>query len=131
MTRPKTKKTSRYRSQLEERVADLLIELGVTYDYETTKIPYTIPHNYYPDFILPNGIILECKGYWEASDRRKIKSVKEQNPDIDLRMVFQAPFNTISKKSKTTYAKWCEQHDIPWTSFKNIPLDWLINRERK
>ena len=131
MTRPKTKKTSRYRSQLEERVADLLIELGVTYDYETTKIPYTIPHNYYPDFILPNGIILECKGYWEASDRRKIKSVKEQNPDIDLRMVFQSPFNTISKKSKTTYAQWCENQGIPWTSFKNIPLEWLLDNDRK
>ena len=131
MTRPKTKKTSRYRSQLEERVADLLIELGVTYDYETTKIPYTIPHNYYPDFILPNGVILECKGYWEASDRRKIKSVKEQNPDIDLRMVFQSPFNTISKKSKTTYAQWCENQGIPWASFKNIPLDWLVDNDRE
>ena len=131
MTRPKTKKTSRYRSQLEEKVADLLIELGVTYDYETTKIAYTIPHNYYPDFILPNGIILECKGYWEASDRRKIKSVKEQNPDIDLRMVFQSPFNTISKKSKTTYAQWCENQGIPWASFKNIPLDWLVDNDRE
>jgi hypothetical protein len=131
MTRPKTKKTSRYRSKLEEKVADLLIELGVTYDYETTKIAYTIPHNYYPDFILPNGIILECKGYWEASDRRKIKSVKEQNPDIDLRMVFQSPFNTISKKSKTTYAQWCENQGIPWASFKNIPLDWLVDNDRE
>ena len=125
MTRQPKKKTSRYRSQLEEKVADLLIKLGVTYDYETVKLAYTIPHNYYPDFILPNGVILECKGYWDAADRRKIKSVKEQNPDIDLRMVFQSPFNTISKKSKTTYAKWCEQRGIPWTSFQDIPLDWL------
>ena len=123
MTKPK--KTSRYRSQLEKKVADLLLNLDVTYDYETVKLAYTIPHNYYPDFILPNGVILECKGYWDAADRRKIKSVKEQNPDIDLRMVFQSPFNTISKKSNTTYAKWCEQRDIPWTSFQDIPLDWL------
>ena len=125
MTRQPKKKTSRYRSQLEDKVADLLIGLGIKYDYETIKVSYTIPHNYYPDFILPNGVILECKGYWDSADRRKIKSVKEQNPDIDLRMVFQSPFNTISKKSKTTYAKWCEKHDIPWTSFQDIPLDWL------
>ena len=125
MTRPK-KKTSKFRSQLEERVADLLTELGITYDYETTKIAYEIQHLYCPDFILPNGIVLECKGYWDSADRRKIKSVKEQNPDIDLRMVFQSPFNTISKKSKTTYAKWCEQRGIPWTSFHEIPLEWLI-----
>ena len=126
MTRQPKKKTSRYRSQLEEKVADLLLNLDVKYDYETVKLAYTIPHNYYPDFILPNVVILECKGYWDAADIRKIKSVKEQNPDIDLRMVFQSPFNTISKKSKTTYAQWCERYDIPWTSFQNIPLDWLI-----
>tara|TARA_B100001063_G_scaffold178669_1_gene167643 strand:+ start:290 stop:643 length:354 start_codon:yes stop_codon:yes gene_type:complete len=115
-----------FRSGLEERVADLLVELGISYEYETTKIDYTIEHVYTPDFILPNGVVLETKGFWEPEDRRKIKAVKAQNPDLDLRMVFQAPFNKISKKSKTTYAKWCERHDIPWTSFHNIPLEWLI-----
>jgi predicted nuclease of restriction endonuclease-like RecB superfamily len=120
------KKISKFRSGLEEKVADLLSELGIVYEYETKKIPYVIQHNYTPDFILPNSVILECKGYWDAADRRKVKQVKKDNPDIDLRMVFQSPFNTISKRSKTTYAQWCEKLDIPWTSFNNIPLDWLI-----
>ena len=62
----------------------------------------------------------------KAAHRRKIKAVIEQHPEIDLRMVFQAPFNKISKKSKTTYAKWCDKHGIPWCSFSNIPLEWLI-----
>jgi len=120
------KKTSKYRSGLEERVADLLDGLGITYQYESEKLSYTIEHNYTPDFVLPNYTYLETKGYWDAADRRKVLAVKKANPEIDLRMVFQAPYNTISKKSKTTYAKWCEKHDIPWTSFHNIPLDWLI-----
>ena len=115
-----------FRSGLEEKIADLFVELGVKYEYEPHKVPYQIQFNYTPDFLLPNGVYLEAKGYWEAEDRRKIKAVKQQHPELDLRMVFQAPFNTISKKSKTTYAKWCEKHDIPWTSFTNIPLDWLI-----
>lgn len=115
-----------FRSGLEERVAELLFELGVKYEYESTQVPYIIRHNYTPDFVLPNGVYLETKGYWEASDRRKIKAVKIQNPDLDIRMVFQSPYNKISKSSKTTYAKWCDRHDIPWTSFHNIPLDWLI-----
>ena len=115
-----------FRSGLEEKVADLMVELGVKYEYESTKVPYQIQHNYTPDFLLPNGVYLECKGYWEAEDRRKIKAVKQQHPEIDLRMVFQSPFNKISKKSKTTYAQWCEKHNIPWTSFANIPLDWLV-----
>ena len=120
------KKTSKFRSRLEEQVADLLSELGISYEYESTKVPYTIQHNYHPDFVLPNHVYLETKGYWDAADRRKVLAVKLDNPDIDLRMVFQAPYNKISKKSKTTYAMWCEKHDIPWTSFHNIPLDWLI-----
>lgn len=115
-----------FRSRLEEKVADLLVELGVKYEYESTKVPYVIQHNYTPDFLLPNGVYLECKGYWDADDRRKIKAVKTLHPEIDLRMVFQAPFNTISKKSKTTYAKYCEKLGIPWTSYANIPLEWLI-----
>ena len=122
----KKKKDTKFRSGLEEKVADLLSELGVSYEYESKKISYVIQHHYTPDFVLPNHVILECKGYWDAADRRKIKQVKKDNPDLDLRMVFQSPFNTISKKSKTTYAKWCEKLDIPWTSFHNIPLDWLI-----
>ena len=115
-----------FRSGLEERVADLLVELGVKYEYESTKVPYVIQHNYTPDFILPNGIWLECKGYWDSADRKKIKSVIQQNPDVDLRMVFQAPYNTISKKSKTTYAAWCDRQGIKWTSFANIPITWLM-----
>jgi len=119
-------KPIKFRSKLEERIADLLEGLGVSYESESTKVPYTIQHHYYPDFILPNKTYLEAKGYWDAADRRKVLAVKKDNPDIDIRMVFQAPYNTISKKSKTTYAQWCERHDIPWTHFHDIPLDWLV-----
>jgi hypothetical protein len=107
-----------FRSGLEERVADLLCNLGVSYEYESTRVPYVIQHNYTPDF-------LECKGYWDPEDRRKIKAVKKQNPDLDIRMVFQSPYNKISKKSKTTYAMWCDRLDIPWCEFHSIPINWL------
>ncbi len=122
----KKKKTSKFRSGLEEQVAKLLEGLGVTYEYESTRVPYTIQHHYSPDFVLPNHVLLETKGYWDAKDRRKILAVKKDNPYLDLRMVFQSPYNKINKNSKTTYAKWCEKHDIPWTSYHNIPLEWLI-----
>ena len=122
----KRDKPIKFRSKLEEEVALLLSGLGVSYEYESAKIPYTIKHNYHPDFHLTNNVYLEIKGYWDPEDRRKVLAVKKDNPDIDLRMVFQAPYNTISKKSKTTYAKWCEKHDILWTSYKDIPLAWLV-----
>ena len=122
----KKKKEPKFRSKLEEKVATLLKELGVSYEYESTQVPYVIQHNYTPDFLLPNHVYLETKGYWDAADRRKVLAVKRDNPYIDLRMVFQSPYNTISKKSKTTYAQWCDKHDIPWTSYKDIPIDWLV-----
>jgi len=120
------KKTSKFRSQLEENIAKLLDGLGVSFEYESEKLGYTIEHSYTPDFVLPNYTYLEAKGYWSPADRRKILSVKKDNPDIDLRMVFQSPYNKINKKSKTTYAQWCEKHDIPWSSYQNIPIDWLV-----
>ena len=102
-----------FRSGLEERVADLLCELGVTYEYESTKVPYVIQHSYTPDFLLPNGVFLECKGYWDPEDRRKIKAVKTQSPELDIRMVFQSPFNKISKKSKQMHQESDFHRDKP------------------
>tara|TARA_R100001594_G_scaffold147718_1_gene201258 strand:+ start:1274 stop:1624 length:351 start_codon:yes stop_codon:yes gene_type:complete len=115
-----------FRSKLEEKVSDLLCSLGIDYEYEATKVDYQITHYYVPDFILPNGIALECKGYWDSIDRRKVKNVIDQNPQLDLRMVFQSPYNKITKRSKTTYAKWCDRHNIKWCAFHTIPIEWLV-----
>lgn len=114
-----------FRSGLEEKVADLLTNLGVDYEYESTKVPYVLMCNYTPDFLLPNGIYLETKGHLTEEDRRKMKAVKAANPDLDIRFVFQSPYNKIYKGSKTTYAKWSEQNNFPWCSFHSIPIAWL------
>ena len=86
-----------FRSGLEEKVADLLVELGVSYNYECVSYPYTIKHLYTPDFVLDNGVILEIKGYWDPPSRRKIRQVIKDNPKIDLRMVFQDPYKRIQE----------------------------------
>ena len=122
----KNKEQPKYRSNLEKDIANLLEGLGVSFQYESEKLSYTIEHNYTPDFVLPNYVYLEAKGYWDSADRRKILAVKKANPDADIRMIFQSPYNTISKRSKTTYAQWCDRHDIPWTSYKDIPIEWLV-----
>ena len=98
----KHNKPIKFRSKLEEDIANLLEGLGVSYEYESSKVSYSIQHHYTPDFVLPNYTYLEAKGYWSPSDRRKVLAVKKQNPELDLRMVFQSPYNKISKKSKTT-----------------------------
>ena len=82
---------TKFRSGLEERIADLFSNLGVIYEYEPIRIAYTLQCQYCPDFVLPNGVHIEAKGLWESADRRKILQVKKDNPDLDLRMVFQSP----------------------------------------
>ena len=113
------------RSKLEEKVAQLLNELGVSFEYESTKVPYILQCNYTPDFLLPNGVYLETKGHLTPEDRRKMLAVKKNNPDLDIRFVFQAPYNRIEKRSKTTYAAWCEKHDFKWCAYHSIPIEWL------
>lgn len=115
----------KYRSNLEKEVASLLSQLGVSFEYESTKIPYILTCNYTPDFLLPNGTYLETKGHLTPEDRRKMIAVKKNNPDLDIRFVFQSPHNKISKGSKTTYAKWCEKNGFQWCAAHSIPITWL------
>ena len=78
-----TKKKKTFRSKLEQSVAEILDQVGAKYEYENQQVAYTIQHLYNPDFCLVNGVMLETKGYWDAEDRRKIKAVMRDNPDID------------------------------------------------
>lgn len=114
-----------YRSRLEERLARWMEVNNLPFEYETLKLDYTVKAVYTPDFILPNGVILEAKGYFKPEDRRKMVAVKKQHPELDIRLVFQAPYNTLTKHSKTTYAQWAEKYGFPWTIYTNIPLEWF------
>ena len=112
------------RSRLEEQVAELLTNLKVEYGYEPDKFNYVIEAKYTPDFKV-GDIYLETKGFFKPADRRKMLAVKKCNPDLDVRLVFQAPYNKISKNSKTTYAAWAEKNGFQWCPYYDIPLDWL------
>ena len=114
-----------YRSRLEEKLARWFELNGHQFEYETLKLNYTLSAVYTPDFILPNGVILEAKGYFKPEDRRKMLAVKKQHPTLDIRLVFQAPYNTLTKTSKTTYAKWAEKNGFLWAASHDIPLDWF------
>lgn len=117
------------RSGFEKRVAQFLDAKKVKYDYERHKIKYVEPatnRTYTPDFVLPNGIHIECKGRFTPADRRKTALVLEQFPELDLRLVFMRD-NTLSKNSRTTYSAWCEQRKIKCcvSPSGEIPKEWL------
>ena len=118
---------NRYRSGFESKLANQLKRSGVDFEYETLSIEYQRLSTYTPDFILPNGIIIEAKGVWTVEDRAKHLLVREQHPHLDIRMVFMRASNKINKKSKTTYAMWCEKKGIKYAD-KVIPKSWLSQK---
>lgn len=121
-----------FRSGLEDDVAKMLTEAGVPFTYEKTKIRYIKPaseHQYTPDFVLDNGIIVETKGRFLVADRKKHLLIKRQHPELDIRLVFSNSKQKLAKGSYTTYAQWCEKNGFLYAD-KTIPQHWL-NEQRK
>lgn len=116
-----------YRSGLEEKVGTELEQAGVKAEYEPFRIPYTIPeskHHYTPDYVLPNGIIIETKGRFMAADRKKHTLIQKQHPGLDIRFVFGNPNAKLRKGSPTTYADWCEKNGFKYAG-KSVPTEWV------
>ena len=92
-----------YRSGFEHKVSEKLTECKVKFGYETTQIKYIKPethHKYTVDFTLPNGILVETKGRWVLEDRKKHLLIKEQHPELDIRIVFQNPRGKLERVVK-------------------------------
>ena len=104
-----------YKSKFEEVVAEFY---GLHETYETEKITYTLQNRYNPDFKLAEDVYLEAKGFFKPSDRRKMLEVIKQHPEKIFIMFFQDSRVKLTRKSKTTYADWCEKHNIPWFCWK-------------
>jgi hypothetical protein len=127
-----------FRSAFEYNVATQLKEAKIAFEYEPRdkKMQYHITlsgtcvecgcekiiqrHEYLPDFLLKNNVILETKGIWSAEDRRKMLAVIRENSDLKIVMMFQAPFKKLSKK--VTYADYCDKNGIVWTHEKE---NWI------
>ena len=115
------------RSGLEQKIAEDLNRHKVDYRYEMDVLNYVQPARtakYHPDFVLPNGIVIEAKGRFLTKDRQKQLFVKTQHPRIDVRFVFSRAATHISKLSKTSYAMWCDRYGFPYVDL-SIPHEWL------
>ena len=115
-----------YRSGLELKISEYLQELKIKFLYEGIKIEWEdlAYRTYTPDFVLPNGIIIETKGRFTVADRRKHKCIKKQHPDLDIRFVFTNSKCKLQKGAKTSYAQWCIKHGFQYYD-RIIPEDWL------
>lgn len=119
------------RSCLEEAVIQHLIDQEIPFEYEPFRIPYLKQTGFYtPDIILDNGVIIEIKGLFLPEDRNKHLLIKKQYPNILIHFVFQNSRARLSKKSRTTYAEWCEKHGFPYSE-RTIPYEWIEKQQKK
>jgi len=124
------KKDGDYRSGSEVRLVSLLKELRIKYDYEPYYIPYEVKEvrRYLPDFVISgSNIILEVKGWFKGVDRKKHLLLKNSNPNLDIRFVFDNPNNKIKKGSKTTYGDWCTKYGFKFSAANDTAtiIEWL------
>lgn len=116
----------KFRSKFEKAVYDHCEKHKRTVEYEPAcpVVRYTTTATYLPDFKLPNGILIECKGYFSPRDRRKMLQVKRDNPALDIRFVFQRANNRLTKSPNSMmYWQWAEKHGFMWTE-DYIPEEW-------
>ncbi|MTD92897.1 hypothetical protein GIW81_00955 [Hyphomicrobium sp. xq] len=121
-----------YRSTAEHRVAEALKTAGVPVIYEKHRLPYTHPatnHHYTPDFVLPNGIAIEVKGFLLMDSRKTLLLVREQHPDLDLRLVINKLTARVQGLKKLNLAQWCDKFGFAW-AVGAVPLDWLKERPK-
>ena len=98
----------KYRSKFEQKVA---ATLGPDYHYEALKLPYILAKNYVADFTnATTRTVVEAKGYLrDADERAKLVAVKQQHPDWNIILAFQAP-NQRMPGMKMTHAEWARKH---------------------
>jgi hypothetical protein len=118
-------------SKFEEQVEKDLISRGINYAYESIKVFFTPPPKKRSklwdwEITTDTGkqIIVEGKGWWESKVRLAETEAIKQNPQHDVRYLFQRASTKISKKSKTSYGDWCDKHGIQWAE-GTIPQAWL------
>tara|TARA_Y100001972_G_C7484750_1_gene246133 strand:- start:81 stop:533 length:453 start_codon:yes stop_codon:yes gene_type:complete len=121
-----------YRSGLEDSIANYLVEHSIKFKYEKVKIEWEdlAYRTYTPDFVLQNGIIIETKGRFIASDRRKHLCIKKQHPKLDIRFIFTNSKAKLRKGAKSSYAEWCIKYGFRYYD-RIIPEDWLKEKKKR
>lgn len=132
--RSRKKPEHKYRSNSEYNTALFLANKKIDFQYETMHVAYEWREDkkYIPDFILPNGIILEVKGRFMLEDRKKHLFIRDQYPDLDIRFVFDNPHRKLYKGGRMTYADWCDKYQFEYCKGgEGIPKEWLRKNARR
>lgn len=102
----------------------------MAYTYEKHKLPYVHPatnHTYTPDFVLANGIAVEVKGYLLMDSRKTLLLVREQHPDLDIRLVMNKATARVEGLKTLNLAQWCDKFGFEW-AVGAVPGEWLAEK---
>ena len=145
MPRRKQKPRKPYRSNYEDKIAKWMEDNDINFSYEAYSYQYEGPVRrnrsrcsecgstalvydgwYTPDFFVGDSIIIEAKGRFTAADRRKIKAVRADIPELadKLVMMFMTD-NKLNRNAKKRYSDWCEDEGIDYVVGTELKKEWL------
>jgi Autographiviridae endonuclease I len=113
------KKKKKVRNSFEDLIRLQLKRARVRFKYEEETVPYILARNYCPDFVLEfpeKKVYIETKGFFRREDKSKMKAVKQQHPEMDIRLVFYS--------MNRANIRWADKHGFPW-AIGQVPKEWL------
>ncbi len=114
----------------EQKVMSNLTLKGVEFTFEPHSLPYSVTRDYIPDLLI-GEMYIEIKGYFRQDAQRKMRAVKKQHPEKDIRFLFQRANATVqgAKKrkdgSKMTCKEWAERYGFQYAEGEEIPDKWI------
>lgn len=112
------------------------------WSFHTDKVPYTVSHNYHPDFLrVIDGkkILLEAKGrFWDHAEYIKYVWISKVLPeDTELVFLFANPSapmpHSVRRKdgTKRSHGEWATSKGFTWYSEDSIPDTWINSKKRE
>lgn len=120
---------SQFEFDLYKQLTGLTGNLRASVEYETDKLDYVEYKQYIPDLVIRlhdgSNIYIEGKGYFPYPERAKMIAVKEQHPELDIRIVFYRDTpSSLGKGSKMKPTEWATKYGFP-SAVKEIPASWF------
>ena len=112
------------------------------WSFHTDKVPYTVEHNYHPDFIRElegKNILLEAKGrFWDYAEFSKYIWISKALPEnTELVFLFanpSAPMPQAKRRkdgTKRSHGEWASANNFRWFSEDSIPDSWINPKKRE
>jgi hypothetical protein len=131
-----------WRSGFEKDIRHALERQTIAYKYEPTDFQLSVPGSprqfcdncggtkvsrrttYTPDFYLVfENVYVEAKGKLDARAKRALKAMKEQHPNVVVKVLLQKD-NWTTRKHTERYSGWLTRHGYVWAVGNEIPKEW-------